>query len=136
MSDLIVLAVAICLTAMFCVWRRVSLHHSHIQAVMFIALYCGSLGLALRFGARTYPGIYFSESPSLNGLLNGNALFVAVGYSAVVVAGTIDTLVTLKRPANQTAAISLAGIKWAAVCLATAISFYGFYWSAVMQRLP
>lgn len=136
MSDLIVLAVAICLTAMFYVWRRATLHHSLSQAIMFVALYCGSLGLALRFGARTYPGIYFSESAFLNGLLNGNGLFVSVGYSAVLVAGATDTLVTLKRPASRTAVISLAGVKRAAVCLATAISLYGFYWSAVMQRLP
>lgn len=136
MTSLFVLVAAIGLTTAFYVWRGQAFQHSRIEAFAFICLYCFSLGLALRFGGRTYPGIYFPNSTVLNDLLNGNGLFVGIGYSAVLVAGAADTLLVFMRTTVRGVATTLGGVKWVAVALATAIALYGFYWAAIMQRLP
>ena len=136
MINLIILFVVISVTAAFYVLRRSSLLHSRIEKFAFICLYCVSLGLALRFGGRTYPGIYLPHSTYLNDLLNGNFLFVVIGYLAVLVAGAADTLLIISRPKVRGFAVVLKTAKFFAICLATAISLYGFWIAATMQRLP
>ena len=136
MISLLILLSAIGLTAAYYVRQRSSLQHSNIEAMVFTCLYCISLGLALRFGGRTYPGIYLPQTPLLNSLLNGNWIFVAVGYAAVLVAFAGDALRILIRPSSQRFAVAMSGVKWLAVALAVTISFYGFGWAIVMQRLP
>jgi hypothetical protein len=131
-----VLVAAISITTAFYVWRGQSLQHSRVEAFAFICLYCLSLGLALRFGGRTYPGIYFPNSAFLNGLLNGNGLFVDIGYSAVMVAGAADTLLVFTRTRRRGLTIALKGVKWIAASLAMVIALYGFYWAATLQRIP
>jgi hypothetical protein len=107
-----------------------------MEALMFTCLYCLSLGLALRFGGRTYQGIYFPHSPFLNSLLNGNWLFVGIGYLAVLVGWVADTLRILIRPSVHGFEAAIKGVTWLAVGLAVTIALYGFSWAAIMQRLP
>lgn len=135
MFSLLVLVVVVGLTIAFCVWRRSSLH-SHKYALVFTCLYCLSLLLALRFGARTYPGIYFPNSSLLNGILNGNGLFTGIGYTAVMVAGAADYFLIFTRTMAGSPTKRLKAVKWIAVSLATAIALFGFYTAAVLQRLP
>lgn len=103
---------------------------------MFTCLYCLSLLLALRVGGRTYPGIYFSNSSFLNGLLNGNVLFTGIGYAAVMVGGAADYFLIFTRTMVASPTKTLKAVKWIAVSLATAIALFGFYTAAVLQRLP
>ena len=60
MNNLQVLVAVAFFTAMFYALRRSTLPHRRFEALAFICLYCLSLSLALRFGARTYPGIYLA----------------------------------------------------------------------------
>jgi hypothetical protein len=89
----------------------------------------------LRFGGRTYPGLYFPDSLFLNSLLNGNGLFTGVGYLAVVAAWSAEVALLLLRPSILGIDLALRLLKWAAIGLAVAISIYGFVWAAIMQRL-
>ncbi len=136
MASLLILVAAISLTATFFVWRRLTLQHSRIDAMAFICLYCVSLGMALRFGARTYPGAYISGSPFLNDVLNGVVLFVGIGYSAVLLAAAADT-VLIFIPTTASGLVSIIkSVKWISTSLATLIALYGFCWAAMLQRLP
>lgn len=132
MFSLLVLVATIGLTVAFYFWRRSSLRHSRLKALVFTCLYCLSLALALRFGGRTYPGAYFPHSPFLNTLLNGNGLFVGVGYLAVLVAWATDTLRILFRASGDGFGAALKTVKWVAVGLAVTISLYGFSWAAFL----
>jgi hypothetical protein len=137
MPSLIGLLVATGLTAVFYVWRRPVLRRSRTEAFAFVCLYCLSLGLALRFGGRTYPGIYFPDSSFLNSLLNGNGIFTDIGYKAVVVAWAADVLrILLRPPIRSGVELALRVLKWLAVGLAVSIAIYGFVWAAKLQRLP
>ena len=120
----------------FYVTRRLTLHHKRGEALAFTCLYCLSLGLALRFGGRTYPGIYFPESPFLNGLLNGNGLFTDIGYDSVALAWLSDVLRIFVPPQSHVFVMGLEIAKWLAVGLALAIATYGFAWAVILQRLP
>src|SRR4051812_3442472 len=133
MISLLGLVVVIGLTIAFYVWRRSSLQHSRRDALVFTCLYCLSLGLALRFGGRTYPGICFPNSSFLNGLLNGNDLFDGFGYLAVVAAGAADYFLVFTRTMVGSPTKTLKAMKWIAVSLATAIALFGFYCAAVLQ---
>jgi hypothetical protein len=132
MISLFVLVAAVGLTVAVRVWRRPS---SRIDALLFIVLYCLSLGLALRFGGRTYPGIYFPNSAFLNGLLNGNELFTGIGYDAVLIAGVADTLRVFATSSRRLEVI-LKALKWVAVGVAVMIALFGFWSALTMQRLP
>jgi dolichyl-phosphate-mannose--protein O-mannosyl transferase len=98
-------------------------------------MYCFSLLLALRFGGRTYPGIFFPNSTLLNWLLNGNQLFTHIGYDAVLLAGFSDTLLTTTLTSQQVRK-SLRYLKWLALSIAVIIAFYGFFWAFNLGRLP
>ena len=136
MFSLVVLVVVIGLTIAFYVWRRPIVQHSPKDALAFTFLYCLSLGLALRFGGRTCPGIHFPNSSFLNDLLNGNGLFVDIGYSAVVVAAATDYFLIFTRTTAGSPTKTLKAVKWLAISLATAIALFGFYCAASLQRLP
>jgi hypothetical protein len=133
MIDLLMLLAAVGITLAFYVWRRPT---SRIERLAFIVLYCLSLGLALRFGGRTYPGIYFPRSPFLNSLLNGNALFTQVGYDAVFVAGVADGLRLGTASRDQRFQVALQVLKWLAVTAALVIAVFGFWCAFELQRLP
>jgi hypothetical protein len=98
-------------------------------------MWCFTLGLALRFGGRTYPGIFFPDSSLLNYLFNGVSLFVQAGYDAVAIC-FVAKLAPLVLPVGKRAAAYLNTISWIAVTTATFIAIYGFYWAAVLGRLP
>jgi hypothetical protein len=132
MISLLVLIAAVGLTVAVYVWRRPS---SRLDSLVFVVLYCLSLGLALRFGGRTYPGIYFPNSPFLNDLLNGNGLFTGIGYDAVLVAGAVDILRVFATSSGRLEVI-LKALKWVAVGLAVMIAIFGFWSALIMQRLP
>lgn len=136
MVSLLVFLGTISLTIGLYVWRRTSLKSSRAQAFVFVCLFYLSLGLALRFGGRTYPGIYFPHSPFLNSLLNGNGIFVDVGYLAVKVGWAADTLRLVVRTYVHGFKVALKGVRWLAVALAVTIALYGFYWAMILQRLP
>jgi hypothetical protein len=65
------------------VWKHRAARYGRTELIAFAALCSFWLALALRFGARTYPGLHFSNSPLLNGLLNGSTVFTTIGYLAV-----------------------------------------------------
>jgi hypothetical protein len=133
MISLLVLVAAVGLTLAVYVWGRPT---TRIEALAFIFLYCLSLGLSLRFGNRTYPGIYFPDSPFLNSLLNGNGLFTGIGYDAVLVAGVADALRVFTTSPGQRFEVRLNALKWVAVTLAVVIAIFGFWSALVMHRLP
>lgn len=136
MLSLLVLVATVGLTVAFFFWRRSSLSQSRLEALVFTCLYFISLALALRFGGRTYPGIFFPNSPFLNALLNSNGLFVGVGYNAVLTGLAAEALRILTRPSAPGLEAALKGVKWLAVGLAGTIALYGFSFAAIMQRLP
>lgn len=121
---------------MFYRWRGLSFPYSRVDALIFTFLYSLGLGLALRLGGRTYPGIYVPDSPFLNAVLNGNGLFVVGGYGAVLMAGAFDVARILLRPSNPRIDNLLRTITRISIWLACAIAAYGFLWAAFMQRLP
>ena|SRR5438046_181748 len=133
MISLLVLVAAVGLTLAVYIWRR---PRSRIEALAFICLYCLCLGLALRFGGRTYPGIFFPHSTFLNRLLNGNGLFTEIGYNAVLIAGATDALRVLTNSPGRRFEVVLKVLKWIAVVLAVTVSIFGFWSALVLQRLP
>jgi hypothetical protein len=136
MLSLLVLVVTIVLTMTVYFWQRSPGPHSRSGSMFLTCLCCLNLGLALRFGGRTYPGVYFPDSPFLNSLLNGNNLFVGIGYTAVVVGWAAASLHILVRPSVQGFGTALTATKWLAFGLAAMIAIYGFSWAVTMQRLP
>jgi len=133
MINLLLLIVTVGLTLGLIIFHRPT---SLSGKLAFIALYCLSLGLALRFGGRTYPGIYFPRSPSLNSLLNGNLLFTQIGYGAVLIAAFADSWRVLGTSSGQRLNVGLQVVKWIAVTLAVIIAIFGFWIAVVLQRLP
>ena len=104
-----------------------------------IALWSFLLLLALRFGARTYPGVWHPEWRVLNWLLNGTTLFAEIGYDLVLVAAwAAMTRLLIDRTSRHTMATrrTLAFMQATTVALAIAIIFYGVWWAIQMQRLP
>lgn len=134
-SPLISMFVAAGLTVAFYVWRGRALARPRTNAAILACLYCLTLGIALRFGGRTYPGIYFPDSRFLNSLLNGNGLFTGIGYMAVVAAWSAEVARLLLRPSILGVDLALRMLKWAGVGLAVIIAIYGFVWAFNMQRL-
>ena len=105
----------------------------------FIASWSLLLLLALRFGARTYPGVWHPESEFLNWLLNGTTLFTLFGYDLVLVAaGAAAARISLRGDSFRTRRIrlALAWLQGVAVALAFAIICYGVRWAILMERLP
>lgn len=136
MLSLLGLLISTGLTIAFYALRRPMRVRSKNEAFVFICLYCITLALALRFGGRTYPGIYFPESPFLNWLFNGNGLFTGVGYLAVVVAWTVGLVLLGRRLPTGRFELALRLVKWTAVVVAVAIALFGIAWAVAMQRLP
>jgi hypothetical protein len=116
-------------------WRRRSAPESKLEAVSFLVLWCFTLGLALRFGGRTYPGIYFPDSTVMNSLFNGVGLFEQVGYDAVAIC-FVSRLAIIVLPLGNGANACMRVISWLAILLAVLIVIYGFYWAWVLERLP
>ncbi|WP_374389060.1 hypothetical protein [Sandaracinobacter sp.] len=136
MFNLLLLGCVAGLSFLFYHWRRSSFPYSRVDALIFTFLYCLGLGLALRLGARTYPGIYVPDSPFLNGVLNSNGLFVGIGYGAVLMAGAADGARILFRPSGPGIDNLLRTVSRMSIWLAGAIALYGLLWAAFMQRLP
>jgi hypothetical protein len=98
-----------------------------------------ALGLALRFCGRTYPGIYYPDSPLLNGLLNGNGLFTEIGYNLVLAFGVVDAaflFLTLFRQGTAAPIVtrSLIALRLGLLVLTTLIIAYGFYYAVLLHE--
>jgi hypothetical protein len=102
----------------------------------WIAAYSFALLLALRFGARSYPGWYFPDSALLNRLLNGVGLFTVIGYDLVLLGAVAAAMRLLLGRGNRRAGLALAALQWGAIALAVLIACYGVAWAAYMHRLP
>jgi membrane protein YdbS with pleckstrin-like domain len=94
-----------------------------------------ALGLALRFCGRTYPGIYYPDSPFLNSLLNGNALFNA-GVVLTLALGVADAAFVFRTRFHQPATPStatrvLVTLRAVLLLLIFAIIAYGFYYAVI-----
>jgi len=105
----------------------------------FIAAYAWTLLLALRFGARTYPGLFIGRPGPLNDILNSSQIFGA-GYTLVALAAMTDGLsFWLERRSTTASHVgSRAALITRNVCvlLATLGTLYGFYFAIVLERLP
>jgi hypothetical protein len=135
MPSLFLLLFAVTASGVWAVWRRGFAPTSRFEAIAFLVMWCFTLGLALRFGGRTYPGIFFPNSSLLNDVFNGVGLFVQAGYDAVAICFVAE-LAPLVLPVGRRAASYLNAISWLAFTTATLIATYGFYWAAVLGRLP
>jgi hypothetical protein len=135
MGSLLLLLAAAALTGIWALWRRRPAARSKWEAAGFLTMGCFALGLALRFGGRTYPGIYFPDSTLLNDIFNGVWLFEQLGYDAVAVF-FVARLIPLFRQVGKRNAVYLNGIAWLALVTAALIALYGFYWAAAFGRLP
>jgi len=102
----------------------------------WIAVYSFALLLALRFGARTYPGWYFPNSSFLNSLLNGTWLFNGIGYDLVLVGAGAAAMRVLLGGKKSPASGTLRLVQWVAFALAILIILYGVRWAIWTQRLP
>jgi len=103
-----------------------------LAQVGFIALYALTLLLALRFGARTYPGMFMPSSAVLNWMFNGTTLFT-LGYGFVVLgAASHAASLTLRGRLSRALETSTVSFTFFAAC----ISAYGFFWAATFHRLP
>ena len=85
MPSLLLLLFAVTASGVWAVWRRRFAPTSRFEAIAFLVMWCFTLALALRFGGRTYPGIFYPNSSLLNGVFNGVGLFVQAGYDAVAI---------------------------------------------------
>lgn len=104
--------------------------------LLFVPVYGLTLLLALRFGARTYPGIWVSEFAVLNDLFNSPHLFL-IGYALTVLGCLIDAItVVLNADGQRRAASLLNPIKWTGLGLALLVTVFGFYFAVVLGRLP
>lgn len=115
-------------------WARRSPRRGRAETVAFAILCSLWLGLALRFGARTYPGLHFSNNAELNNLFNGGILFTTVGYLAVGIAFLtyIGMAITNVHGVLRTFLTILFLI---AMLVAVLITIYGFYWAILLGRL-
>lgn len=98
-----------------------------------------TLGLALRFCGRTYPGISYPNSGFLNELLNGNGLFTEIGYDLVLALGVADAafvLLTLfrQRQAPLSVVRSLVALRLALLALVFLIIAYGCYYAVLFRE--
>jgi hypothetical protein len=110
---------------------------SRLWRLVWIGAYSFCLLLALRFGARTYPGWYFPDSRFLTDLLNGGFVFTQIGYDLVLVAAASGTSrLFLAGEARPRACRILRLVEWTAIALALLIVCYGLISAIEMQRLP
>jgi hypothetical protein len=131
-DEFLMLAALGCLLAAGWVRRR---SYPDLRRLAFVACWCFTLLLALRFGARTYPGFWFPHSLVLNELLNGSGLFVSGGYDLVFIA-TIAAAIPIIRPPSPRGTAVLGIAKWAAIGLAASITLYGFAIAWQLHRMP
>lgn len=103
----------------------------------FVVLYVLALGLALRFCARIYPGIYVQSSPFWNSILNGD-LF-GLGYLAAILAGLLHigglTAGLLAPSSSRLRAWLMRGAQvmiGACICLIA----FGVFIGLALHRLP
>lgn len=91
-----------------------------------LTLLCAlSLLLALRLGARSYPGVFVRNSPVLTRLLNGPTLFTTVGYGLVLLGAASQALgLAWSGPGSNALRASGAVL----LVLAALISAYGLLW--------
>lgn len=119
--------------------RNWAARHPLTYRAALIAAYVWTLLLALRFGARTYPGVWMGRSDLLNDIFNGGQIFW-IGYDFVLVAALADGLsILLGRGSTSAARIGVrAASTTRNVCLlfATLGVIYGFYFAIAMGRLP
>jgi hypothetical protein len=104
-----------------------------------VPLFTLALGFALRFCARTYPGVYYPDSRFLNGLLNGNWLFTEIGYDLVLALGAADAaflFLTLFRPGTVTPLVtrSLVALRLGLLVLTALIIAYGFFYAVLLSE--
>jgi hypothetical protein len=97
--------------------------------------------LAIRWCARTYPGLYFPDSAFLNDQLNGVGLFTGFGYNAVLLAaaaavGRIVVAGTGTGTGHRGAAAGLRALEWASLAAVTLIFCWGVYCAERIGRLP
>jgi hypothetical protein len=108
------------------------------RRLVFVALYTLTLIFALRFGSRTYPGIWYS-SRLLNDLFNGSLIFW-LAEDLVGIAAVLALFDELWRYGNGgrrnpwTRAIT--GMRYLLIGIGTAVALYGFYFALVLCRLP
>jgi len=107
--------------------------------VALILAYSWTLLLALRFGARTYPGLFVPKSETLNNIFNSGQIF-GTAYDLVVVAAPTDGLsfflARRSRPTSQIAVRAALITRNLCLLLATLGAFYGFYFAIILERLP
>jgi len=111
---------------------------SSARRLVYVAIYTLTLLLALRFGSRTYPGIWYS-SRLLNDLFNGSLIFwLAEDLVAIAaVLALVDELQSHGRGGKRDLwTRAIAGIRYCLIGMGTAVALYGFYFALMLCRLP
>jgi hypothetical protein len=141
MGNLLAMIAFACATAalwLISKWTPISKHPITVQAA-FIAGYSLTILLALRFDARTYPGISMGSSGVLNAIFNSNSIFYLASGLALV--GALIDLLVLLRASNSgsVSASPVRGarlIRTASLALATLTAVYGIGFAIMLERLP
>jgi len=101
-----------------------------------------TLLLALRFGARTYPGVWMGGPGLLNDIFNSSEIFW-IGCYAVLLAVMADGLIfVFARPSaalhgTRSLVVRIATIiRNVSLLLASILVIYGFYFAIALERLP
>ncbi|MBS0297607.1 MAG: hypothetical protein JSR45_14960 [Proteobacteria bacterium] len=134
MWKLIALIGSALITAALLVWARRGVR----GRLALIASYALTLALAMRFGALTYPGVWMGDAGWLNNLFNGSEIFW-LGMDMIAVAVAADLVILLIAWRFERPGMASRAAVWtrnAALTTASLIALYGFYWAALMERLP
>lgn len=115
-----------------------SQHRIAFRLALIVA-YSWTFLLALRFGARTYPGVFMGRSDALNAIFNSSQIFWT-GYEFVAVAALADLLSVLfargSTSGSEAAVRTATTTRNVLLLLAALGATYGFYFAIILERLP
>jgi hypothetical protein len=141
MANLIgMVACALATIALWVVIKKnwASQHPIALRAAL-AAAYSSTLLLALRFGGRTYPGVWMGKSGLLNVIFNGSDMFWFAYYCVVLGALSDGAAVLLQRgstPAMLIGARIASTVRILSLGVAVVVALYGFTFAIILLRLP
>ncbi|MBX9858708.1 MAG: hypothetical protein K2Y20_03850 [Sphingomonas sp.] len=97
------------------------------------ALFWFLIALVLRWGARSYPGIYVPESTILNDIFNGPFLFTVIGHYSVLL-GLAAHIGALLSSRQSKAFKRFKILALSSLAVAALVSIYGVYWAVSFDK--